>query len=222
MINVQEIIDKRFSVDEDFKKPNRRNEMNSEGLTAEEAFAQLEMAETVETEENVEAVEKKYHDEQTEETINFKLNEAELASVALNLRGIEDKINEKKEELKSETKKLKDELKDLDAVRVSYLRQIEEGEDRLVPCVKRVFPDKVQFISLDGSVVFKERGLEDKDKQLRLVTDVSDSMVEHSKDIDYDENHRKARDAEELSLVDESEELEPITDKTLRDNTPSF
>lgn len=196
--------------------------MNSEGLTAEEAFAQLEMAETVEVEESVETVEKKYHDEQTEETINFKLNEAELASVALNLRGIEDKINEKKEELKSETKKLKDELKDLDAVRVSYLRQIEEGEDRLVPCTKRVFTDKVQFISLDGSVVFKERGLEDKDKQLRLIKDVSDSMIEHSKDIDYDENHKKAKEAEELSLVDESEELEPITDKTLRDNTPSF
>lgn len=169
-----------------------------------------------------------YQDAGVTEEIQFDLTEHQLAQTAIEVNELSKKKKEKEIHLKAYAKEKKAEIETLQAEIDANLKRIEEGELRLIDCIKRTFFDKgiVQFIR-DGEVI-KERPMEDGDRQLTLTTSVpedafaseSDAIDSGSKGIDYDENHAKAKEAEAAQFVDESEELEPITDKTLTSNTP--
>lgn len=189
----------------------------------------------VNNEADQELIDNDYQDYEVEELLNFKLTEEELAQTAISIQGIYEEIADLKSELKDFTKVKKDEIKDKESAIASYMKKIEKGEDRQIPCTKRVYFSKgiVEFINPITKEVISERKIESEDRQMRLNVTVSEDAFANESDaidagmkkkpkINYEENHKKAKEAEEDALIDDGEELEPITNRTLVENDCAF
>jgi len=164
-----------------------------------------------------------YQDMTVEELIQFQLNHKEKSEAAETLVQLfsEKAIVEK--ERKEVKKEYEARLNQFDASIDSVLEKVENGEERMTSCIKRVYFSKrvVEFstVNEDGTRnIVRTRKMEEDDKQLTL----SEPVQANSFVSDEDARAAGAAIPTEADPFDDSdEELEKVTESMLTENTPT-
>ena len=117
-----------------------------------------------------EAKEKNFQDVPCRETFTIRLTTEEKADKAILLADLAGDINEIDAEKKKANSDLKARKDGKLAAQQAIIRQLNEGIDRELECVKRLnwSTDKVQYLDKDTLKVLKERTMKPEDRQLQL------------------------------------------------------
>lgn len=185
--------------------------------------------------------------EDVEEIVTVQLTEKEKAETLDKVAKLTTEHNKDQSEFKRIKSEWKEQLDGQKALIESLIQKAEKGEDRSIVCTKRLnfAENKTQFFQ--GGVIFKEREMLPEEKQLQLEPHLKDKLKKQDSDewlqivnetkedliargeltadvgadfdgVDFNAQHAAAKEAQERDLVDESEELEPITPRHLTEN----
>ncbi len=154
-------------------------------------------------------VDNDYQDLPVQEELNFKLSITEKALAVDDILVLTKKRNALEIAAKESAKQFKAQVVDTQAEIDAVLMKVEEGDDKLVDCIKRTHfgHNKVYFL-IEGEA-HKERPLRDEDRQLQLVSAAApESFASESDSIDAG------------SGVAKEEPLEKVNEETLTTNKP--